>query len=564
MVTMNSTRTTMTDRPEDDDATGDEDLVAYLDGELDATASQGVESRLAQDAQTRQKAQDYQKTYDLLDYLPKPEPSPNFASRTLTRIDAPAASKAAIPTAPTTGTAFNFSNASSIAVPSLPASKPWGLGTWAVLAAFALAVGYLAHLLAKPHLNAKPVQPLQQVRLLERLPLFAGVDDLNFARQLYEQELFIDHDYDPDASRIAMPAMESLTSAELAKLDESFRALPATRQQQLRQLDEDFAALDATMQQRLTSVLERYAVWLEHLPEDYRKEVLAAPAAAERIDTVRLVKNRIWRQHLPAVTRAKLDETAVKEDRDLILTDVRKQELQRRQEWESARSQWANAKSDRKPYPFEDDELAKRVEDYVNAVLKPRLNPFEFSRLDEIRKDTGQGGYLAWYLYGSAIVIAADAHPMLPEPKTGKPITRFDDLPADFQKKFNAAARQPGGILRLGLDKRQMKDMPQHGKWPDFAELIASESALRNVTPPPLGPARPGEFKPEVEDAITTLLGTLTPREKSDLEPKLGKWPDYSKLLVKLAREHDVEIPGVTLPGSTKEWQRVYVIRRRQ
>ena len=71
----------MTIDPRDDD-----DLIAYLDGELDEVESRAVESRLADDEESRAKADEYQKTYDLLDYLPKPAPSPTFTTRTLTSL----------------------------------------------------------------------------------------------------------------------------------------------------------------------------------------------------------------------------------------------------------------------------------------------------------------------------------------------------------------------------------------------------------------------------------------------------------------------------------------------
>ncbi|MFO0826275.1 MAG: hypothetical protein U0792_24685 [Gemmataceae bacterium] len=62
------------------------ELVAYLDGELEPLAARKVENRLATDPAARDKAAALKKTYDLLDYLPKPEPSPTFTSRTLERL----------------------------------------------------------------------------------------------------------------------------------------------------------------------------------------------------------------------------------------------------------------------------------------------------------------------------------------------------------------------------------------------------------------------------------------------------------------------------------------------
>ena len=56
------------------------ELVAYLDGELDPAAARRIETKLASDPQARAKATALKKTFDLLDYLPKPEPSATFTT----------------------------------------------------------------------------------------------------------------------------------------------------------------------------------------------------------------------------------------------------------------------------------------------------------------------------------------------------------------------------------------------------------------------------------------------------------------------------------------------------
>src|SRR5205809_7893011 len=63
-----------------------EELVAFLDGELDDEQSHAVESKITLDPTVRNEADTLKRTWDLLDYLPKPEPSPNFTNKTLDRI----------------------------------------------------------------------------------------------------------------------------------------------------------------------------------------------------------------------------------------------------------------------------------------------------------------------------------------------------------------------------------------------------------------------------------------------------------------------------------------------
>lgn len=59
-------------------------LVAYLDGELPEAEARHLAARLAASVSGRREAESFQKTWDFLDYLPRPQPSAEFVSRTLT------------------------------------------------------------------------------------------------------------------------------------------------------------------------------------------------------------------------------------------------------------------------------------------------------------------------------------------------------------------------------------------------------------------------------------------------------------------------------------------------
>jgi anti-sigma factor RsiW len=60
-----------------------EELVAYLDGELDSDESLRVERRLADDPAYRQALQELEKAWDLLDSLPRAHPGENFTRTTV-------------------------------------------------------------------------------------------------------------------------------------------------------------------------------------------------------------------------------------------------------------------------------------------------------------------------------------------------------------------------------------------------------------------------------------------------------------------------------------------------
>src|SRR4051812_27099707 len=72
----------MADLSEEDRA----NLVAYLDGELDDAAAQELEAKINTEPQMRLEADTLKRTWELLDYLPKPEPSPTFTHRILERL----------------------------------------------------------------------------------------------------------------------------------------------------------------------------------------------------------------------------------------------------------------------------------------------------------------------------------------------------------------------------------------------------------------------------------------------------------------------------------------------
>src|SRR2546425_12605265 len=63
-------------------------LVAYLDDELDERTARAVEATLQSDPRIRAEAEALRRAWDLLDYLPKPEPTAAFMHRTLDRISA--------------------------------------------------------------------------------------------------------------------------------------------------------------------------------------------------------------------------------------------------------------------------------------------------------------------------------------------------------------------------------------------------------------------------------------------------------------------------------------------
>ncbi|MGL6094172.1 MAG: anti-sigma factor family protein, partial [Fimbriiglobus sp.] len=212
------------DPPPDPAGSDDADLIAYLDGELDGQAARDVEARMALDPAARSDAEAYRKTFDLLDFLPKPEPSPDFASRTLTKLKLPAD-----PATP---------SRSGSVVAGPPRTRGRIAVAWVAVAVSALGIGYAAHAGLRPPTAAAPGPlPLSDLSVIERLPLYAGVDDLEFLRSLDAPDLFGGTAAIPANPGPTLIPQADLPAGTREKLIDLFRGYPAARQQQLRQLD---------------------------------------------------------------------------------------------------------------------------------------------------------------------------------------------------------------------------------------------------------------------------------------------------------------------------------------
>lgn len=161
-------------------------LVAYLDGELDEPAAQALEARLSTDATFRAEADSLQRTWELLDFLPRPEPSMSFTHKTLERLAISDHWK-------------QMSRSSQLLVSPRRGLGRWLLGVgWAAALVLAVGGGLLAAHLLWPPAFAPPDAPeidehlVRSLRVLENKHLYETVDDLDFLRALEHPDLFGD------------------------------------------------------------------------------------------------------------------------------------------------------------------------------------------------------------------------------------------------------------------------------------------------------------------------------------------------------------------------------------
>jgi len=160
------------------------ELTAYLDGELDGKSARSLEARMNRDPAIRAEAEALQKTWQMLDYLPQPDPSTAFTSKTLERVSV---------LRPT---------AARPRSPGLKHSWAFGVG-WAAALLLAGSVGFTGVSLLGP----RPASPrsvaqvdtaaleqrlAQDLRVIENKRLYEHVENIEFLKELAQQDLFGD------------------------------------------------------------------------------------------------------------------------------------------------------------------------------------------------------------------------------------------------------------------------------------------------------------------------------------------------------------------------------------
>jgi anti-sigma factor RsiW len=177
----------MTDEPVD------AELIAYLDGELDHRKAEEMERRLDQEPQLKAAAEGYKRTWELLDYLPQPDPSPTFTTRTVDKMAVLRPTQAAMPTSMSSATLTPVTSLSTAGKNS-PAWRWLGVGATAIVL-FVLGYGISGVSSRKP---AKPddrevdEQMARDLRVLDHWNLYQYGDDINFVEALSRPEYFGD------------------------------------------------------------------------------------------------------------------------------------------------------------------------------------------------------------------------------------------------------------------------------------------------------------------------------------------------------------------------------------
>jgi hypothetical protein len=339
--------------------------------------------------------------------------------------------------------------------------------------------------------------------------------------------------------------------ARLQQDARAFLALPAPQREQLLKLDHDLHAEDPATQKRLLGVLERYADWLERLPESQRQKIKEAPNRAERLRLVKDLREREWLDRLPWALRTKIEQ-AQGDARQALLEKVRADERQRRRDWQIALRHWDELMLAKKPLPMRPGEFGGEVDRFVKEYLWPLLSEGERKRLKEAENSK-------WPDYPRTLVELADKHPQaLPGPFGP---TRWEELPEEVQRKLTAkVAAKPKPAARLKKDLEAVT-----GRWPQFGRAVAQFAHKYNITlPHELWPTRPANLLPPARQFLEKQLGSvLEEKDKERLKRAEGSWPEFPQTIQELAARHGLRVPWHTLPDNVqKRWDKFRVRAR--
>ncbi len=265
----------MSQNPANDGAQLREELVSYLDGELDAEQSRQIEQRAAVEPDARRMLEELDRTWHMLDLLDAPATGEDFTRTTLEMVALAAAED----------------------VQKAKAERPrrhLRARFWTVAGLVgAAAAGFLIVAGLVPDPNARLLQDLPVV---ENFDQYREINSFDFLRDLNNAKLFAE-----DALPAAGPAaVETLSQRRrqvkemspeqrdyLLRSEQQFRVvLPLPEQQRIRDLHDQIES--APDREKLRATMNRYCKWFETQPPFRRAKLLDKKTTTKaRIATVK-------------------------------------------------------------------------------------------------------------------------------------------------------------------------------------------------------------------------------------------------------------------------------------
>ena len=263
----------MSDRSANTEPLSDEQLVAYLDGEMPAADSRRLEARLAHDDGLRTRLNGLDRTWQLLDQLETDTAGRDFTRTTLEMVAAAEEAGRSVATA--------------------PRRRVWRAALAATLLLGAGMAGFLAVAAVRPDPNHRLLADLP---ILENLEPYRAVDGMDFLGALHGARLFREELpaveeplgewvplTSPEAARERIESMDAGQREQLWQRREQFAAFERAEQARLRRLYQELAA--APEPESLHAVALRYYEWLKALPPITRAELVEFPPE-ERVERI--------------------------------------------------------------------------------------------------------------------------------------------------------------------------------------------------------------------------------------------------------------------------------------
>ncbi len=277
-----------------------EELVAYLDGELDTDSCARIERKLGQDANYRRSLQSLQEAWELLDHLPSPAVSESFVQTTVQMVAVSAAAD----------------NQDSNARAAKRQTKWFAICSIAILTA---AVGGFGG--ASLFFNRADNALLHDLPIIDNLDVYRHAESLAFLQQLHESGLF------QQEAENAAPESGNAGQESLAQRRAGIDAMSRAEQDAVRRRWEKFVGLDDKEQQRIETLHKQlnndprssellklakcYSDWVKTLDSRQRAELLSL-SAEEKIVRIEELRQEQQKLHFSEIVSRELSDHDLK------------------------------------------------------------------------------------------------------------------------------------------------------------------------------------------------------------------------------------------------------------
>ncbi len=335
-----------------------------------------------------------------------------------------------------------------------------------------------------------------------------------------------------------------------------FHSLSEERQKQIRALDETLASWkDPNREEAILRVMQRYAIWLDHLSEKDRQSILDKPTLPGKLLVIHEVRDRLWLQSLPKAYRDRYYSISDPVEKANLMVHWKEQEQIRHTElrWYSSNPRKAGVYIRAKSI-FDNPENKKQFQQYINHLEKVITTKQDTKDLKLIRRDLDQG---QWVVLINRAWLFARKHPLIPDQISGP--ARFVDLPPNVKNSINE-------LQKKHPNDQALKDLNKtNHTWPTYA--IHVNTVLRKYKvhlDHSFGPTKPAEFSKDVRDFITQILVpklNASPEGKKDLQSLRaveGEWPEYPQKIMELARKYKLSVAGGWSLPAIEDWEQIY------